>query len=189
VHQEDLCQALGIDPGLKYENQGGPGAKSIFSAIAAHSDIPDDDGKTFISALIFNWLIAGTDAHAKNYSILLGVEGQVRLAPFYDMASILPYDRIDLRKAKSAMRIGGKYLLNDIGRRQWGRFANDVSVNPETVTVVAHLMAREVAQAAPEVAAACRARGLTHPIIDRLSDLIVERAHHCARLMELNTSA
>jgi serine/threonine-protein kinase HipA len=33
-----------------------------------------------------NWLIGSTDAHAKNYSILIGAGGRVRLAPLYEMA-------------------------------------------------------------------------------------------------------
>ncbi len=46
--------------------------------------------RRFADALIWNWLIAGTDAHAKNYSLLLAGD-QVRLAPLYDIASALPY--------------------------------------------------------------------------------------------------
>jgi serine/threonine-protein kinase HipA len=39
--------------------------------------------QSFVDANIFNLLIAGTDAHAKNYALLLGGGGAVRLAPFY----------------------------------------------------------------------------------------------------------
>jgi hypothetical protein len=42
----------------------------------------------FADALIWNWLIAGTDAHAKNYSVLLA-GNDIRLAPLYDMSSAL----------------------------------------------------------------------------------------------------
>ena len=52
--------------------------------------VADDAVWRFADALIWNWLIAGTDAHAKNYSLLLA-EDQVRLAPLYDVASALPY--------------------------------------------------------------------------------------------------
>ena len=61
----------------------------------------------FADALIWNWLIAGTDAHAKNYSLLLA-GGQVRLAPLYDIASALPYGTHE-RKLRFAMKIGGDY--------------------------------------------------------------------------------
>jgi serine/threonine-protein kinase HipA len=41
----------------------------------------------------------------------------VRLAPRYDVASILPYDEFDLRKVKIAMKIGGKHKPSQIGLR------------------------------------------------------------------------
>jgi serine/threonine-protein kinase HipA len=93
IHQEDLCQALALPPSLKYQNEGGPGpgdiAKLFRSAMPPRA--ADDAVWRFADALIWNWLIAGTDAHAKNYSLLLAEE-QVRLAPLYDVASALPYD-------------------------------------------------------------------------------------------------
>jgi serine/threonine-protein kinase HipA len=87
VHQEDICQALSV-----------PGPKEIVDLLRAHSagaqrsrernsqTAYDEDAATFLDALILNWLIGGTDAHAKNYSILIGGEGLVRLAPLYDLA-------------------------------------------------------------------------------------------------------
>ena len=40
----------------------------------------------FVDALAYNWIIGGTDAHAKNYSVLLS-GSQVRLARLYDIAT------------------------------------------------------------------------------------------------------
>ena len=45
-------------------------------------------------------LIAGTDAHAKNYAILIGAGGQIRLTPLYDVASTLPYPDINIEKPR-----------------------------------------------------------------------------------------
>ena len=42
---------------------------------------PQEDVQRFVDAPAFNWLIAGTDAHAKNYSLLIGAVGRARLAP------------------------------------------------------------------------------------------------------------
>jgi hypothetical protein len=61
----------------------------------------------FVDALIWNWLIGGTDAHAKNYSLLMAGD-QVRLAPLYDIASALPYGMHE-RKLRFAMKLGGDY--------------------------------------------------------------------------------
>jgi serine/threonine protein kinase HipA of HipAB toxin-antitoxin module len=50
----------------------------------------------FVNALAYNWIIGSTDAHAKNYSVLLSGL-QVRLASLYDVASTLPYDDMYVR--------------------------------------------------------------------------------------------
>jgi serine/threonine-protein kinase HipA len=94
VHQEDTCQALGVPPTRKYENEGGPGAIAIVDLLRTYSGEREEDVASFRDALVFNWLIAGTDAHAKNYSLLIGAGGRVRLAPLYDVASILMMNSI-----------------------------------------------------------------------------------------------
>jgi serine/threonine-protein kinase HipA len=103
----DMCQALGLHPTRKYESDGGPGVRRIVELLREQSSSPDEDVQSFLDAIAFNWLIAGTDAHAKNYSLLLGQNGVVRLAPLYDLASILPYPAVDMSKVKLAMKIGG----------------------------------------------------------------------------------
>src|SRR2546425_723787 len=60
--------------------------------------------EAFVDSISINWLIAGTDGHAKNTSFLLR-GGQVRLAPIYDIASALPYPHLDRRRLKLAMAI------------------------------------------------------------------------------------
>ena len=91
IPHEDICQALGLHPTNKYGSDGGPGIRTITELWREQSSNPDEDVQSFVDAIVFNWLIAGTDAHAKNYALLLGGSGAVRLAPLYDLASILPY--------------------------------------------------------------------------------------------------
>lgn len=78
------------------------------------------------------WIIAGTDAHAKNYSVLLAGD-QVRLAPMYDVASALPYDDMYLPKLRLAMRIGGEYRAERIRGRHWRSFAVKDGLDPHAV--------------------------------------------------------
>ncbi len=86
IHQEDVCQALGVMPTKKYQNEGGLSSANIVELLRTYSTDREADVDTFVAALGFNWLIAGTDAHAKNFSVLLA-GGHVRLAPLYDVAS------------------------------------------------------------------------------------------------------
>src|SRR3546814_498016 len=129
VHQEDICQALGVYPFRKYQNEGGPGARSVIELLRAHSSSSEEDIANFVDALAFNWLIAGTDAHAKNYSLLIGSHGVVRLAPLYDVASALPYSGSDVERLKLAMKIGRYYRLQDISIRDWHRLAMEAGLN------------------------------------------------------------
>lgn len=180
VHQEDTCQALGIMPTKKYQNEGGPSAANIIDLLRTYSTDRDTDLDTFVTALGFNWLIAGTDAHAKNYSLLLSGP-DVRLAPLYDIASILPYDEVDLRKAKLAMKIGGEYKVELIGLRQWQKFARDVRTNADQLIEVLISMAKHLPDEVAAARALAREEGLNNALIDRLAKQLSERAHECQR--------
>lgn len=182
VHQEDTCQALGTMPTKKYQNEGGPSAANIIELLRTYSTDRDTDLDTFSSALGFNWLIAGTDAHAKNYSLLLSGP-DVRLAPLYDIASILPYDEVDLRKAKLAMKIGGEYKVELIGLRQWQKFAREVRTNVDQLVEVLISMAKQLPDEVTAARALAREDGLNNALIDRLTKQLIERAHECRRLL------
>lgn len=119
LHQEDLLQALALRPERKYQADGGPGLKQIagvFSALA----MPDRTHvrRTFFDQLVFNVLVGGTDAHAKNYSLLLN-GSRVGLAPLYDTASYAPYLNTG-ESLRSAMRIGQSWRVGDVTARDWG---------------------------------------------------------------------
>lgn len=116
VHQEDLCQALGRLPSNKYTMDGGPSCSDILGLLTSTGPTAQANAAEFLQMLFFNYLVAATDAHAKNYSILLDAEGTHRLAPMYDVASIAPYvepARWEAKPPKLAMPIGGE---NRVGR-------------------------------------------------------------------------
>lgn len=182
LHQEDLCQALGVSPATKYQNEGGPGTGAMLDVIRTHSGEPREDAGTFVRACAFNWLIGGTDAHAKNFSMLIGAGGRARLAPLYDVASALAYD-FDVKKLKLATRVGGKYRIEAIGRRQWEKFATESRLPKDEVVGVCREMAHELPQAVHAVADAARRDGLDHPVVGRLADTLSARAERCARLL------
>ena len=126
IHQEDFCQALGVSPDRKYQNEGGPGLRDIIDLTRVVSSSPREDVETLVDAAIFNWMIGGSHAHAKNFSVLHAGGGQVRLAPIYDVASVLPYaPQVQFQDVKLAMKIGGEYRLSEIGLRHWERFADE----------------------------------------------------------------
>lgn len=176
VHQEDLCQALGLPPSSKYQNDGGPGVAAVVDLLRQYSQNRDEDIRTFVAAQAFNWLIAGTDAHAKNYSLLIGEGGGVRLAPLYDLASALPYPDMAIRTLKLAMKIGGKYRLAEIGVHQWWKLCSEAKVDWESTIEGIRLMAKTLAQVAPLELERCQKAGLRHEILQRLSVNVIARA-------------
>lgn len=193
VHQEDFCQALGRLPSAKYQNEGGPGPSEIVDLLrvatfggeidrkAGSKSAAVKDVATFVDALIFNWLIGGTDAHAKNYSVLIGAGGLVRLAPLYDVSSILAYPDIDPMKAKLAMKIGGKYRLRDIGPPQWRKLAGELRLDAEAVIGRTRAMAESLSDHLSTEIGHARENGLNHPIFSRLADVLSKRSKECTR--------
>ena len=182
IHQEDMCQALARLPQIKYQNQGGPSAREIIGLIREHSTGREEDEKRFMDALIFNWLISGTDAHAKNYSFLIAPQGQVRVSPLYDLSSTLPYPRqIAPRDATLAMKIGGTYKLLAVGAREWEKAAAELRIDFDAVRSRILQIVRSLPDIAQKVGTEVKAEGVTHDVIERLIEGLAERARACEK--------
>jgi serine/threonine-protein kinase HipA len=184
IHQEDICQALGIMPTKKYQNEGGPGAADIVELLRTYSTDREADVNTFVDAVGLSWLIAGTDAHARNYALLLGGGPHVRLAPLYDIASILPYDEFDMHKLKLAMKVGGEYEFCQIGSRQWQKFARELRLDVAELIGRLGSMAKRLPDEANRARTRARAEGLDEAIINRLATRLIERANECRRTLD-----
>ncbi len=133
IHQEDMCQALGVRPASKYESEGGPGLVQCGQLLIENACEPDVDLPSFIDAVALNWLILGTDAHAKNYALIYN-GSRPSLAPLYDVISILPYPQVEYPgKARLAMRIGTEYRAAYVRRRHWEALARSLEVDEAAV--------------------------------------------------------
>jgi serine/threonine-protein kinase HipA len=179
IHQEDMCQATGLPPTQKYQAEGDPSVRTIVDLLSNTSRAPEADRRTFVDAVAFNWFIAGTDAHAKNYSLLLGAGPTVRFAPLYDLASILPYPGMRPIGLKLAMKIGGEYGLRNIAKRQWKKLAAETHLNSEDLVRTLLTMAKSMPDHVATVQKGSKQGGLTHPIIDRLSERLIAWAKEC----------
>ena len=129
LHQEDFCQALGVPPDMKYEEEGGPGFKECFRLVEQWSDEPIVDSLMLLDWTLYNFLIGNADAHAKNLSFLYA-GGKIRLAPFYDLLSTAVYERINNR---FAMKWGGQRDPRYLAPNHVARFAQDIGVELRTV--------------------------------------------------------
>jgi serine/threonine-protein kinase HipA len=182
VHQEDLCQALGVSPTRKYQNEGGPSPRDIVDLFrrAMPPRVADDTVWRFADALIWNWFVAGTDAHAKNYSVLLA-DNQIRLAPMYDVASALPSGSHE-KKLRLAMKIGGDYSVHP-DRNNWPQAAKDLGVDPDRLVARVQEIGSVVVNSFSEAAGAPAVRALKRPLPAKLADLVSDRVARCMRVI------
>ena len=179
VHQEDMCQALGVNPLRKYQSEGGPTIKHIM-ALLLESANPNVDRDRFARAQALNFVIAGTDAHARNYSIVYAPGGAFRLAPLYDVISDLPYAS-DRRKSSLAMGIDGRRLLGEIAPRHWEAMAADVGFEPDRM--LGHV--RDIIARAPAEAGALLSElreQLSNETLDRLVKELTARCKGLERI-------
>lgn len=182
IHQEDACQALGVPPSRKYQNERGPGPKDIVQLFrrAMPARAANDAARRFVDALIWNWLIGGTDAHAKNYSLLLSAD-QIRLAPLYDIASALPYG-VHEKKLRFAMKIGYDYQVWP-RRNPWPRLARDLTIDPDMTVERVRALAALAPDAFADAARSREVAALRSPLSARLADLVAVRVVRCRRLV------
>jgi serine/threonine-protein kinase HipA len=89
LHQEDFCQAAGLPPERKYEQDGGPSLRRVagmLQGVASRAGV-----EALLRAVVVNVLIGNGDAHAKNFSLLHHPAGSMGLAPLYDLMSTVRY--------------------------------------------------------------------------------------------------
>ena len=181
IHQEDMCQALGVPPERKYQVEGGPGPVEIVAllrrVLAARR--AEDQVARFVDALIFNWIVAGTDAHAKNYSLLLH-GSNIALAPLYDVTSVLPFE--NERHMRLAMKVGDDYVLYNY-RNPWPRVAARLGLDAEALNDRVAALCEAVPAAFAAAVGRPAVASLRRTTPSRLASLVAKRAARCAALL------
>lgn len=121
---EDMCQASGIAPALKYENEGGAGITKIMERLRS-SLRPEKDRSQFMRTVFLFRVLGAIDGHAKNFSIFLRQGGRFELTPVYDVISAYPLAekrQIEYRDLKMAMALRGKnahYAWHEMMPHHW----------------------------------------------------------------------
>jgi serine/threonine-protein kinase HipA len=176
LHQEDYCQALGKPPSAKYEsNQTGvPGPTLAEMFAATRRYLPPIEIVRLLDMVILNVLACNSDAHTKNYSIMIRGNG-VSLAPIYDVMCGEVWENVT---KNLALAIADKRRGDCLGGRDWQQFARECGLNPrqvlDRVRSLAGLALTEARQAELEVIAT-PAGG--HAILSRTRDAVERRAH------------
>lgn len=149
IPQEDMCQAFGIEPARRYQADGGPGIRRIMELLRGSTNATEDRDAFFRTQVLY-WMLAATDGHAKNFSLVLLPQGEFRLAPLYDILSTYPIQgrgpgQLDPRKATQAMAVEGKnrhYAASGIHYRHWSAMARELGLEANLPDLVAGLVAK-----------------------------------------------
>jgi serine/threonine-protein kinase HipA len=175
LHQEDFCQALGKPPTAKYEgNQTGvrgPTLKDMFEA--TRRLMPATEIVRLLDMVVFNIIACNTDAHAKNYSMMISASA-VSLAPLYDVMCGEVWDNVTKNLAQ---KIAGKNRGEHIKGRHWQRFATESGLNPRQVLARVGILARAASEQAAAAAAEVAAMPAgTHPLLQQAAETVRRRA-------------
>ena len=184
LHQEDFCQALGVVPEMKYQNEGGPDLAQCFDLVRRVTRPSAPHILRMLDYVIFNALIGNHDAHAKNFSLLYAGKSAV-LAPLYDVLSTAVYPTLT---PKMAMKIGSKYKFSEVQARHWDLFLEAAGLSRaqarKRILAVAKSMpanAREL-QSDPS-------RGFTgHEVVEQIVTLIEQRCALTVRRLSVSAA-
>ncbi|SKB25957.1 type II toxin-antitoxin system HipA family toxin [Luteibacter sp. 22Crub2.1] len=147
--QEDFCQVTGCSPLRKYESDGGPGLKSLFTTLR-QSERAGIDMKTLMTTQILFWLLRAPDGHAKNFSIRLLPGGRFHLTPMYDVMSVYPvigrgpnqWSPHDVRGAMALLGKNRHYDMQTIQRRHFNSTARKVGYGDTAEPLIEEVLAR-----------------------------------------------
>jgi len=151
--QEDMCQALGKSPSLKYESDGGPGMGDILELLRG-SRVADQDRRTFYKSQVLFWMLAAMDGHAKNFSIFHKTSGAYHMTPLYDLLSAWPIignkaNHLSWHDVRMAMAFRSKnahYKLSKIQPRHFFSAAGKLGLAGEIASII-----EEVLETTPKV--------------------------------------
>lgn len=171
IHQEDMCQALGVLPAAKYEENGGPAVAGIVELLRRlRTPFLARNINDFIHAVLVNFLLGNSDAHGKNFALLYE-PGGIRLAPLYDIVSTAVYGDVTDRMA---MSIGGVFEPAEVDMAAWVRLAEECGLGGGIVAIVRKRAAR-VLRAAEARRKIVEARGDHGPVVDAIVDVCRQR--------------
>jgi serine/threonine-protein kinase HipA len=139
LHQEDFCQILGKPSYQKYEKEGGPGIFELFSASRKFLSL--NEINQILLWLLFNVFIGNCDAHAKNISIFYGQDGNIHLAPFYDLVSTVAYPSLS---SEFSMNFGNARKVQDIGVETLSQFSKATGIGVPYISKTAQNLLEKI---------------------------------------------
>jgi serine/threonine-protein kinase HipA len=175
LHQEDFCQALGKPPSAKYEtNQTGirgPTLTDMFD-VTRRLMLPTEIIR-LLDMILFNVIACNTDAHAKNYSIMINAN-RVSLAPLYDVMCGQVWEHVTRNLAQ---KLAGENRGENLKGKHWVRFARECGLGTRQVLARVRTLAQSVIAEAPAAADdVARMPAGDHPVLEQTRQAVEDRA-------------
>ncbi len=174
LHQEDLCQALGVPTNLKYQADSGPGFPQfrwLLGQIGRGADVA-----TMVRAAALNYTLGNSDAHGKNFAILFAADGR-RLAPLYDVVSTAAYESLN---TEMAMSIGDVFEPAEVELPDWLDMSHDCDLAPDRFFGLVRATALEVRGAAEAELERAQAGAGAPPVLERIVAVAARRSQRIA---------
>ena len=171
LHQEDFCQALGVVPEMKYQNEGGPDLARCFEMVRQATRPSAPHILRLLDYVIFNALIGNHDAHAKNFALLYSGTTPV-LAPLYDTLSTAVYPTLT---PKMAMKIGSNYTFSEVQARHWEQFAESVGLSKAQAKRRVLELAKSLPATARKLQSSPEHGFAGNAVVERINALIEQR--------------
>lgn len=186
LHQEDFAQANGVFPTFKYETGSFPGP-SLQTLIQTANALPSRDALRLLDQIIFNILVANSDAHAKNYALLLSPTKA--LAPLYDVSTVLPWRDRQINQTFAQKIAGKKRRPGDIQGRHWDAIAGSAGLNAREVRLRVQELVDRIIQEGPRTAAhVAEQAGAVKGFVDQAQACVEHNALAIARQLRDETA-
>jgi serine/threonine-protein kinase HipA len=175
IHQEDLCQAVGVDGSAnrgraKYQRRrgGGPGLRDAARLLEIYAADAVTELAQLVSWVAFTVAIGNADAHAKNLSFLHDAPATIKLAPVYDTVPTMLWPNLT---DEVSMSIDNRFSLGQLTLA-------DIATEAESWPLNRNLAERAAIETIGQVRAAAEGLGS-----DLLASTVVAR---CDALLSTN---
>lgn len=151
IHQEDLCQAMGLHFDRKYTEPGGnlktsPSLARAAALLSERANAPTRELDELARHLTVNVIIGNLDWHAKNIGLLHDTNGSLSLAPLYD---VVPVKHFLPKEHRLALTVNGKFRLDRIFLRDLVLEAESWGMTAERAEHIIRTAVEDIAHAVP----------------------------------------
>lgn len=148
---EDCCSLLGLGPEDKYQSTWERVARVVADFVAPNRLM--EANEQLAHTLLLTYALGNADCHTKNLALLYTNTDDVRLAPVYDMLSILAYD--DYARNEPGLFVGGRKSWTP--GRSLGHFLQQVlGIEPARQREITGTVCQAVVDTFPELMARSR---------------------------------